>query len=182
MSEKTSRSELKRAFKRIEEAAAVLAELSNGDLQKFPGRREVRDEILACRGLKGGARKRQIKYLAKVMRQEPLDDIYTFLTEIKGSDLQAKEIFHHAERLRDAMINEALVDHLQCQQMQVPWEPTWESDTIEEAVRNYAGLKEIDLRKSVYQYVQSRNRVHYRELFRMLKAAIDEEAIRKKSL
>jgi ribosome-associated protein len=182
MIEKQSRSELKRSFKRIEEAAEVLSELSNSDLRKFPGSPEIREKILACRGLKGGARKRQIKYLAKVMRQEPLDDIYTFLTEVKGSDLQEKEVFHEAERLRDALINEALEDHRQCLQMQVPWEPVWESDILDQAVQTYAGLHENELRKSVYQYVKSRNRVHYRELFRMLKAVIDQEAIRKKAL
>ncbi len=182
MSEKPSRSELKRTFKRIEEAAAVLAEFSNSDLQKFPGSREIHDEILACRGLKGGARKRQIKYLAKVMRQESLDDIYTFLTDIKGSDLQEKDAFRQAERLRDSIINEAMEEHRQCLQMQVPWEPVWESTLIEQVVQEYSGLNENDLRKSVYQYVRSRNRVHYRETFRMLKAAIDREAIRKKAL
>ncbi len=182
MTEKPSRSEVKRSFRRIEEAAAVLSELSNNDLEKFPGSREIRDQILACRGLKSGARKRQIKYLAKVMRQEPLDDIYTFLTQRKGSDLQEKEVFHAAERLRDAMINEAVEDHGHHLQMQIPWEPVWESEIIGQAVRDYPGLKENDIRKSVYQYVKSRNRVHYRELFRMVKAAIDLEALRKKAL
>ncbi len=182
MTERISRSEQKRSLKRIEEAAAVLSELTNSDLQKFPGSKEIYDEILACRGLKGGARKRQIKYLAKVLRQEPLDDIYTFLTNIKGSNLQEKEVFHEAERLRDAMINEAVEDHQRCRQMQVPWEPDWESELIDETMEKYSGLKENEMRKSVYQYVKSRNRVHYRELFRMLKAAIDMEAVRKKAL
>jgi ribosome-associated protein len=182
MSEKPSRSELKRAFKRIEEAAAVLAELSNSDLQKFSGSQEIRDEIIACRGLKGGARKRQIKYLAKVMRQEPLDDIYTFLAEIKGLDLKEKEVFHQAERLRDAIINEAMEEHRQCLQMQIPWEPVWESALIEQVAREYFGLNKNELRKSVFQFVTSRNKVHYREVFRMLKAAMDQEEVRKKAL
>lgn len=173
---------MKRVFKRIEEAAAVLAELSNSDLREFPGSAEVREEIIACRGLKGGARKRQIKYLAKVMRQEPLDDIYTFLTERKGSNILEKEAFHEAERLRDAMINEAMDDHQQSLQMQIPWEPVWESELIERTVSEYSGLTANELRKSVYQFVRTRNKVHYRELFRMLKAAIDMETIRKRAL
>jgi ribosome-associated protein len=182
MTEKLSRSEQKRTFRQIEDAAAELADLSNNDLKKFPGGKEITDEILACRGLKGGARNRQIKYLAKVMRQAPLDDIYTFLTDIKGSDLHKKGVLHEAERLRDTMINEAMEDHQRSLRMQTPWEPIWESDIIDHVVEKYQSLNADEIRKSVYQYVKSRNIVHYRELFRMLKAAIDYEEIRKKAL
>ncbi len=182
MTEKLSRSEQKRTFRRIEDAAAELADLSNNDLKKFPGGTEITDEILACRGLKGGARNRQIKYLAKVMRQESLDDIYTFLTNIKGSDLQKKEVLHEAERLRDTMINEAMEDHQRCLKAQIPWEPIWESDALDDAVAKYRSLNAGEIRKTVYQYVKSRNILHYRELFRMLKSALDYEEVRKKSL
>jgi ribosome-associated protein len=182
MAEKLSKSEIKRSFRRIEEAAEVLADLSNNDLKKFPGSKEITDEIMACRGLKGGARNRQIKYLAKVMRQEPLDDVYTFLTDIKGSDLHQKGILHEAERLRDAMINEAMEDHQRSLMLQIPWEPVWESDTLDHAVEKYPSLNANEIRKSIYQYVKSRNIVHYRELFRMMKAAIDYEENRKKAL
>ena len=182
MTEKLSRSEQKRTFRRIEEAAAELADLSNNDLKKFPGGKEITDEIMACRGLKGGARNRQIKYLAKIMRQEPLDDIYTFLTDIKGSDLQKKGVLHEAERLRDTLINEAMEDHQRCLRAQIPWEPVWESDIISHVVEKYQSLNAGEIRKSVYQYVKSRNILHYRELFRMLKAAIDYEEIRRKAL
>lgn len=179
---KPSRSELKRSFKRIEAAAAVLAELSDSDLKKFPGSTEIRDEIIASRGLKGGARKRQIKYLAKVMRREPLDDIYTFLTEIKGSNLQEQEVFHEAERLRDTLINEAIEEHRLCLEQNIDWEPNWQSEGIDHLLRDYPGLDGEDVRRSIHRYVRTRNRVHYRELFRMLKAAIDLQTIRKKAL
>lgn len=181
MTEKLSRSEIKRSFRRIEEAAAELADLSNNDLKKFPGGKEITDEIMACRGLKGGARNRQIKYLAKVMRQVPLDDVYTFLTDIKGSGLHKKEVLHEAERLRDAMINEAMEDHQHHLRMQVPWEPVWESNTLDHAVEKYQSLQKDEIRKSIYQYVKSRNIVHYRELFRILKAAIDLDEMKKKA-
>jgi ribosome-associated protein len=182
MTEKLSRSEVKRSFKQIEEAAEVLADLSNNDLKKFPGNKEIQDEILACRGLKGGARKRQIKYLAKVMRQTPMEDIYEYLTNIKGSDLHQKQVFHEAERLRDALINQAMEDHQLCLRNQIPWEPDWKSPAIDQIVRKYQDLDGDTVRKSVYQYVRSRNRVHYRELFRMIKAVIDLEEIKKKAL
>ena len=64
MVEKISRSEQKRLFKQGEALAAELAELSDNDLKKFPGNDDIKKEIIACRGLKTGAKKRQIKYLA----------------------------------------------------------------------------------------------------------------------
>jgi ribosome-associated protein len=182
MTEQLSRSEQKRAFKRIEDVAAELADLSNNDLKKLPADKEIIDEIQACRGLKAGARKRQIKYLAKCLRQGSLDDIYSFLTEMKGSDLRRRELFHEAERLRDGMINEAMEDYQQALALQSPWEPDWESRIIDPAVKKFPSLNAGEIRKSVYQYVKSRNIVHYRELFRMLKAAIDFEETRKKVL
>lgn len=182
MIDKISRSEQKRRYKQVEAAATEIAELSNRDLEKFPGSEEVHREILVCRGLKGSARKRQIKYLAKVMRKYPLDDIYDFLSEIKGSALKDKQKLHEAERLRDVLINEAIESYQYCQREQLVWEPTWRSEILDSTVQAYDDLKEKSIRKIVYQYVKTRNRLHYRELFRMLKAAIETEDRKRKAL
>ncbi len=157
-----------------------LADLSNKALGNFPGDEEISKEIIACRGLKGGARKRQIKYLAKVLRQYPMDDIYEYLTKIKGSDLKEKQKFHEAERLRDALVNDAMESFQLCQKEQTTWEPDWHSDILEQTTEMYPEAKENDLRKTIYQYVKSRNSLHYRELFRMLKATIELQERKKK--
>jgi len=57
--------------------------------------------------------------------------------------------------------------------MQIDWEPDWKSVLLGPAVAKYERLNEDDLRKTVYQYVKSHNRLYYRELFRIVKAAID---------
>lgn len=181
MTEIISRSEQKRRLKRIEDTAAEMAELTNKDLAKFPGSEEIKNEIVAIRELKGGSRKRQIKHLAKVMRQEALEPIYDFLSERKGSHLQEDNIFHEAERLRDTIINEAIEDQKSCQMQHIDWEPDWESPIIADVVKRYQGLDEETVRKAAYQYVKTRNRVHYRELFRITKAALDLEEIRKRT-
>ncbi len=181
MTEIISRSEQKRRLKRIEDAAGELADLTNKDLAKFPGSEEIKKEIVAIRELKGGSRKRQIKHLAKVMRQESLEAIYDFLSERKGSHLQEDNLFHEAERLRDTIINEAIEDQKSCQMRQIDWEPDWQSPVIADVVKRYQGLDEETVRKAAYQYVKTRNRVHYRELFRITKAALDLEEIRKRT-
>jgi ribosome-associated protein len=63
----------------------------------------------------------------------------------------------------------------------IDWEPDWESPTIADIVKRYRGLDEETVRKAAYQYVKTRNRVHYRELFRITKAALDLEEIRKRT-
>jgi ribosome-associated protein len=180
MTENISRSEVKRQFKQTEQVAAELADFTENDLKKLPCSDELKQEIRATRGLKGGSRNRQIKYLAKLMRQQPLTEIYDFLEDRKGSDLKTRKTFHEAERLRDAMINEAIRSQDQCRQKQRDWEMDWPSDEIAGVVRRYPGLNEGDIRKVVYSYVKTRNRLHYRELFRMVKAAIDQDELRER--
>ena len=182
MTEIISRSELKRRLKRVEDTAAELAELTNKDLVKFPGSEEMKKEIVSIRELKGGSRKRQIKHLAKVMRQEPLEPIYDFLAERKGSNLKEENVFYEAERLRDTIINEAIEDQKSCQMQHIAWEPDWNSPIIADAVERYQGLDEDTVRKAAYQYIKTRNKVHYRELFRITKAALDLEEIRKRAV
>ncbi len=175
MSECVSKSEMKRIYKQVGELAKEVADLSDKELKNFPGGTVIHEEILATRGLKGGSRNRQIKYLAKVLRQGPLDEIYLFITKRKGSDLHAKKQFHEAERLRDTLINEAMEYYQNCLSDQVSFEPDWESSFITEVTEVYPNLKEKELRQVIYQYVKTHNKFHYRELFRMMKAAVDQK-------
>lgn len=174
MDETISRSEQKRRFRRIEEVAQELTELTDNDLKRFPGDQDIRAELRAIRGLSGGARKRQVKHLAKILRQgESLEMIYDFLSRRRGSQLREKSLFHEAEHLRDALINEAMADFQRSRALQREWEPDWRSELLGSATARYQDLDEDALRKTIYQYVRSHNRLYYRELFRMIKAAFD---------
>ncbi len=175
MAEYVSRSEMKRIYKQVEELAREIADLSDKELKSFPGGPVIHEEILATRGLKGGSRNRQIKYLAKVIRQGPLDEIYLFITNRKGSKLHAKKQFHAAERIRDTLINEAMEVHQECLSSQIPFEPDWESDFIPDILEEYPNLKETELRRIIHQYITTRNKYHYRELFRIMKAAVEQK-------
>ena len=175
MADFISRSEKKRIYKQVEELAREVADLSDKELKKFPGGPVIHEEILATRGLKGGSRNRQIKYLAKVLRQGPVEEIYLFVTKRKGSNLHAKKQFHAAERMRDTLINEAVGIHQECLAMQIPFEVDWESDFMADVLGEYPNLNEAELRRVIHQYVTTRNKVHYRELFRMMKAAVEQK-------
>lgn len=176
MDEIISKSEQKRRFKGIEVVAEELTGLTDKDLKVFPEENdEIKTEIKTIRTLNGGARKRQVKHLAKLLRQSlSLDAIYEFLSHRKGSQLKEKTQLHEAEHLRDLMINEAVEDQQQARSLQREWEPDWHSKVMPSALAKYPALDEETLRKAVYQFVQSRNKLYYRELFRIIKAAIDQ--------
>ncbi len=175
MADFISKSEKKRIYKQVEELAREVATLSDRDLKTFPGGPVIHEEIIAARGLRAGSKKRQIKYLAKLMRQGPLEEMYLFVTQRKGSSLHAKKQHHAAERIRDTLINEAMEMHQQCRSQQIPFEPNWKSEYIDHILGEYSGLKEEELRMVIYQYVTTHNKFHYRELFRVIKAAVEQK-------
>ncbi len=174
MAELLSRSEKKRIYKQVEELAREISTLSDRDLKSFPGGPVLHEEIVATRGLKAGAKKRQIKYLAKLLRQGPIDEVYLFVTKRKGSDLHAKKQHHAAERMRDTLINEAMEAQQEYQARQLPFDLDWHSHYIDQLVEEYPGLKEVEIRTVIQQYVVTHNKSHYRELFRMMKAAVEQ--------
>jgi len=179
MTERISKSAQKRRFKDEESAAGELGKLSDKDLKKLPIDQAVKDEVIQCRGLKGGALKRQVKYLAKVMREYSVEEVFDFLATRKGSKLKENKLHREAERLRDVIINEAMDDQQKCLQAGVVWEPDWPGEVIDSFVKNYP-VDEGDLRRTVFQYVKTRIHNHNREVFRIVKAAVDKEEILKK--
>ena len=179
MTEYISKSALKRRFKDEESMAHELALLTDKDLKSLPASQEVKDEILRCRNIKGGARNRQVKHLAKVMREDSIENILDYLTDRKGSHAKANKLHREAERLRDVIINEAIEHQQYALQSGQAWEPDWPGEELEAVVRRYP-LDAGDIRKTVFQYVRTRFHNHYREVFRILKAAVEKEEMLKK--
>ena len=171
MTERISRSEQKRQFKRIESIARELSDLSSSDLTRLPASEPLKEEITICWKTKSGAKKRQIKYIAKMLQSEPVSEILQFLQQRKGSRLEEKRRQHEAERLRDTIINDALSSYEDCRRYRKEWDLNWESSAISSIVQHYPEIDENELRRSAYQYARSRSKTHYRELFRILKAA-----------
>ncbi len=181
MSEYISRSAQKRRFKDEGDVAEELSLLTDKDLKLLPASQLVKDEIIRCRTVKGGARKRQVKYLAKVMREDPVEEILAFLADRKGSQVKVNKLQREVERLRDVIINEAIEEQQSALQAGLVWEPNWQGPEIDAAVRRYP-LDENDLRSTVHQYVKTRIQTYYREAFRILKAAVEKaEMLRKKN-
>jgi ribosome-associated protein len=172
-----SRSEKKRQYKQIEAAARECAVLSDNELARLPVDETVVEEIRICRTVKGGALKRQLKYVTKLMQYEQLDQVFTFLSQLKGSKLEENRFQHEAEKLRDAVVTDALQAWQESRQFDEPWPIDWPSEPIEDVVQRYPDIDEQELRSSAHQYARSRNKGHYREIFRIIRAAADKQRL-----
>ncbi|PKN23660.1 MAG: DUF615 domain-containing protein [Deltaproteobacteria bacterium HGW-Deltaproteobacteria-3] len=147
-----SRSEKKRLAKNIEEIAKELVELSPAHIKKLPADDLLKAELSNSRDLKGGALKRQTKFIAGLLRESGTDEILAFLAERKGSHLKQTGAFHELERLREDIITEVLAAR-------------------EEAWHNHEHLTE----RSALRYAATRKPVHRREIFRQLHAAMERQ-------
>ncbi|MEJ2690793.1 MAG: ribosome biogenesis factor YjgA [Deltaproteobacteria bacterium] len=169
-----SRSEQKRRARNLEKLAHELSELSSSDIRHLPCDTVLKQEISDVRGLKAGARKRQLKYLAKTLRQMDAEPLFTYLAKRKGSKLQEKKEFKRIERLRDDILNDAILAFQEAEEQdegeEVP-RPVWSSGALNEALTGLPNLDEHELRGLAERYARTRKPAHSRELFRILRAA-----------
>ena len=106
-----SRSEKKRQAKDIEKLSQELVELPPADIAKLPCEEFLRQEIIACRDFQGGARKRQIKYLAKELRQLDVEPMLAFLESRRGSHLKSQMAEKELERLHLNILDAAICEY-----------------------------------------------------------------------
>jgi ribosome-associated protein len=180
MDSQLSKSEKKRRAKGVEQLVSELAALSLRQINALPCGREIREEIAAAIDLKGGARKRQLKYATKLLRDHPVEELYDFLAREKGSMLKEKRQFHELEHLRNTLITEAV--QLYDERMHdngyenetEPVELLHGSKIMRTIVTHLPEVDQVSLRNAALQYARTRNRKFSRELFRIMKAAVEK--------
>lgn len=171
-----SRTEKKRLAKQVEKLSSELVKLSAQDIQKLPCEKSLRTEIADAKTMKAGSKKRQIKFIAKELRNSPefTQPLLDFLETKKGSALKQKREFHMLERYRDDIINEAIHDYEEKQRdEEILLHKEWESPTIDYVIEKFPDLDIFDLKKAAIRYAMTRKPAHSREIFRMLKAAAE---------
>jgi len=176
-----SRSEKKRLAKNIEDVAGELSELTAADLKKLPCDELLKAEIKNSHGLKGGALKRQVKFIAKELRKIDLDEILSFLAERKGSRLKEAGDFHELERLREDIISEALNAREEAQHAGKKLTDAWNSEVIAVVAQKFTFLDADTLKKSVLSYAATRKPVYRREIFRLLQSAQERQQFAEKT-
>ncbi len=175
-----SRSEQKRRIKQLEGLVVELVELPERQQKQLPVDEETREYIVEVRGLKGGARKRQIKYITKLLRRDPVEPLYEFLAKRRGSELLQKKQFHEIEYLRDILIEEAIVARREAKQMQQELAEDWQSEVVADISEELPAVDTKELTRLACLFSMTRSKRHSREIFRMLQAAGEQEELNRK--
>mgnify|MGYP001053872773 CR=1 FL=1 len=168
-----SRSEQKRRMKILEEMVAEVCSLPAGVISQLPLSEEIRSLLGEAAALKGGARNRHIKYVTKLLKDEPVAEVYDFLSARKGAALQEKKAFHELEYLRDALLSEAIAQQREAEANREDFGEDWHSRVVEEMGRALPRLDTRAMASLAWMYTRGRNPKYSREIFRQLRAAHD---------
>ncbi|HEB68122.1 MAG TPA: DUF615 domain-containing protein [Desulfobulbus sp.] len=174
MTMQLSRSEQKRRIKEVEQLVRELVELPDQILNRLPGDEELIALCKETKSLKGGARKRQIKYITKLLKKEPVTELYDFLSKRKGASLHRKKQLHELEYLRDNLLDEAIALRKVLRSEQQELSETWESATITEIRKQMPAIDPIALSRLAAIFARTRQPRHSREIFRLLRAAQEQ--------
>jgi len=176
-----SRSEQKRRAKDLEKLAAELCALPDSEIAKLPCDPLLREAAREAKGLKAGARKRQIKYAAKSLREIDAGPVFEFLSNRKGSKLKENRDFHILERLRDDILNDAIEAYQLADENDIEPNADWPSSSLRAALDKLPDLHEREIRALAERFARTRKPALRRELFRILKAAHDRLLFRQRS-
>ena len=180
MDSQLSKSEKKRRAKGVEQLVSELAALPSGEIASLPCDQEVRDAVAAAKKLKGGTRKRQLKYATKLLRDKPAEELYDFLARKKGSMLKEKREFQKLEHYRNLLITEAIGQYEERRQNNgyanetEPVEFLHDTETLRTIVDHLPKVDPALLKNAAMQFAKTRNRKFSRELFRVMKAAMEK--------
>jgi len=177
MGAEISRSEQKRRVKQLEELVAELSGLPLSLIDQLPCDEEIRTLCREAASMKGGARNRQVKYITRLLRDQPVDDLYSFLAERKGAALLEKKELHDVEFLRDALLNEAISRQEEAQANNEMLEEGWSSMVADEICEKYPGIDGSLLQRLAWMFARTRNRKHSRELFRVIRSAREQDRL-----
>jgi len=169
-----SRTEQKRRAKAVEQLAQELVELSANVIAKLPADDFIREEIKSAHPLKGGARKRQIKYIAKELRGLDPEPLLNFLEERKGSKLKRDRDLHELERLRQDILSEAIAAFQAAQTEGDTLGEEWQSELATATAADLPALDLTAVNRAARRYARSRKPTYGREVFRLLRAAKEQ--------
>jgi ribosome-associated protein len=113
-----SKTRVKRDLKEVQAFVHELVDTPDALLGQLPLSADIIDEIRAARGMKLGARKRQVGFVSKRMATEPVDEARALLRQLQQPASRANTRFHRLEGWRDSLLAgddeliEELVDEL----------------------------------------------------------------------
>ncbi|KGK09372.1 ribosome biogenesis factor YjgA [Vibrio navarrensis] len=154
-----SKSEMKRDMDELQKLGEELVELKPSVLAKFPISEDLLEAIKDAQRFKNEARRRQLQYIGKVMRQEDPEPIQAALDKLRNKHSQNTAVLHKLETLRDRVIAEG-------------------DSAIDEVVELYPAADRQRLRQLARTALKEKQNNKppkaFREIFQVLKQLNDE--------
>ena len=172
-----SRSEQKRRVKQLEKLVHELSRLPAMAIDSLPCSADITVLLKRASSLRGGARKRELKYITKLLKNAPdeIDCLYNYMAKKQGAKLEEKKEFHEIEYIRDALLNEAIEQHNLAGENGEELGESWSGRVLEEICREYPDIDCSLLGRLAMMFARTRNRKHSREIFRLLRASLEQK-------
>ncbi|MGL6261349.1 ribosome biogenesis factor YjgA [Vibrio sp. WXL103] len=155
-----SKTELKRDMEELQKLGEELVSLKPSVLEKFPLSDDLRDAIKDAQRFTKEARRRQLQYIGKIMRNEDTEPLQAALDKVRNKHSQATAELHKLEQLRDRVVEEgdsAIADVM-----------TMFPDADRQRLRQLA-------RQAAKEKKAGKPAKAFREIFQVLKELNDEE-------
>ncbi|OOR98583.1 hypothetical protein B0187_07935 [Haemophilus paracuniculus] len=154
-----SKSEIKRDSEYLKKLGAELIELTPQNLEKIPLDEDLKYAIKQAQGFKLEAKRRQIQYIGKLLRNRDPEPIQEALDKVKNRHNQQQALLHKLELVRDQLIEmgDASLNHL------LEEYPQLDRQHLRTLIRG--AIKEREANKPAK---------NYREIFQYLKTEIAE--------
>lgn len=161
--DKPSKTRLKKDMHALQAIGARLVDLSDAQFAAIALPEELREAVAHARRItKHEARRRQLQYIGKLMREIDAAPIREQLARWDGQSHEAARTLHDVERWRDRLIAD--------------------DAALTELAARHRGLDVQALRTAIREArreaalpvtTQERPRKHYREVFRLVRAALE---------
>ncbi len=99
-----SKSEMKRDMDALQKLGEELVELKPAILEKFPLDEDLFDAIKKAQSFKNEARRRQLQFIGKLMRNIDPEPIQAALDKVRNKHSQQTAVLHKLETLRDRVV------------------------------------------------------------------------------
>lgn len=99
-----SKSEIKRDAEALKKLGAKLVDLTKNNLEKIPLDEDLLEAIELAQRIQKGARRRQLQYIGKLLRNIDVDPIQEALDKLENKHQQQQAMLHKLEILRDELI------------------------------------------------------------------------------
>ncbi|WP_373778612.1 ribosome biogenesis factor YjgA [Glaesserella sp.] len=154
-----SKSEIKRDAEHLKKLGASLIELNPTNLAKMPLDDNLREAIELAQKLRLEARRRQIQYIGKLLRNIDPEPIQEALDKVENRHNQQLALLHKLELLRDQLVEQG-------------------DDVLNDLIDEYPTLDRQHLRNLIRsaQKEKQTNKPpkNYREIYQYLKSVIVE--------